>query len=204
VNLFCSSFLLIKEKKNLTCAAYLWGTFLKSGKYFLNPLTKACWLKKAYLYLNFMKAISTLIFFTCLSLQSFSQSLEGEWKGSFTYGKRVYFSDYDMPVDISNSISLYFKLNKDSSYTVYSYSRGKDVAGKDTIVVCKVLYRKTSPDSLYLEETEVLKPANAEAACFQKMYLKIKKEKKLTVLDGTWQTEKECKDSGKIKFIRKD
>jgi hypothetical protein len=28
VNLFCSSFLLVKGKKNLTCTAYHWGTFI--------------------------------------------------------------------------------------------------------------------------------------------------------------------------------
>ena len=28
VNLFCSSFLLVKEKKNLTCTTYQLGTFI--------------------------------------------------------------------------------------------------------------------------------------------------------------------------------
>ena len=153
---------------------------------------------------NLMKPISTLVLFIFLSLQSFSQSLEGEWKGSYTYGKGSSFSDFDMPVNINSPISLYFKLNKDSSYNVYSYSKGKNIAGKDTIVVCKVLYSKTAPDSLYLEETQVLKPLNAEPACFQKMYLKIKREKRLTLLEGTWESEIDCDNSGKIKFIKKD
>lgn len=150
------------------------------------------------------RIISTLIFSTFLSLQCFSQSLEGEWKGSYAYEKLIYFSDFDIPVDKKNPIKLYFKLNPDSSYSIYSYSKGKDIAGKDTIVVCKVLYRKTSSDSLYLEETAVLKPSNAEPACFQKMYLKIKREKKLTILEGTWKSEGECNSSGKIKFTKKD
>ncbi len=151
-----------------------------------------------------MKIRTTLILFIILSQQTFSQSLEGEWKGSFTYGKGASFSDFDMPVNTSSPVSLYFKLNKDSSYNVYSYSRGKNIAGKDTIIVCKVLYRKTAPDSLYLEETNVLKPLNAEPACFQKMYLKIKREKKFTILEGIWESEIDCDNSGKIKFIKKD
>ena len=150
------------------------------------------------------RIISTLIFSTFLFFQSFSQSLEGEWKGSYAYAKQTYFSDFDMPVDKKSPIKLYFKLNTDSSYSIYSYSKGKDIAGKDTIVVCKVLYKKTSSDSLYLEETAVLKPSNAEPACFQKMYLKIKREKKLTILEGTWKSEGECNSSGKIKFTKKD
>jgi hypothetical protein len=144
-----------------------------------------------------MKGISTLILFIFISLQCFSQSLEGEWKGYFT-------RELDIPVDITSPIKLYFKLNKDSSYTVFSYSKGHDADGNDTIVVCKVLYRKTSADSIYLEESQVLKPKKAPNACLQKMYLKIRREKKLTILEGTWQTEKECKGTGKIKFIKKD
>jgi len=172
---------------------------------------KNCWNNKvkqefylSFVYLNFMKAISTFIFFSFLWLTSLSQSLEGEWKGSFTYGNESYFSDFDIPVAISNSISLYFKLNKDSSYTIYSYSKGKDHKGKDTIVVCKVLYQRNAADSLYLEETEVLRPVKAEQACFQKMYLNIRRKNKSTVLEGTWKSEGECNNSGKIKFTKKD
>lgn len=159
--------------------------------------------KISTVHLNW-KTISTLFLSAFLFLQSASQSLEGEWKGSYAYDKLTYFSDFDIPVDKKNPINLYFKFNADSSYSIYSYSKGKDIAGKDTIVVCKVLYKKTSSDSLYLEETEVLKPSNAEPACFQKMYLKIKREKKLTILEGTWKSEGECNSSGKIKFTKKD
>jgi hypothetical protein len=144
-----------------------------------------------------MKAITTFILFIFLSFLSFSQSLEGEWKGSFT-------TEWDIPIDIASPIKLYFKINKDSSYAVYSYSKGHDVNGKDTIVVCKVQYQRKSADSLYLEETQVLKPKNATQACFQKMYLKIRREKKLTILEGTWKSEGDCNNSGNIKFIKKD
>jgi hypothetical protein len=71
-------------------------------------------------------------------------------------------------------------------------------------VVCKVQYQRKSADSLYLEETQVLKPKNATQACFQKMYLKIRREKKLTILEGTWKSEGDCNNSGNIKFIKKD
>jgi hypothetical protein len=144
-----------------------------------------------------MKTISFLFIFLFLSLPCFSQSLEGEWKGSFS-------TELDIPIDIPSPIKLYFKLNKDSSYTVYSYSKGHDQKGNDTIVVCKVLYQRTAADSLYLEETLVLKPENARSSCFQKMYLSIKREKAATILEGTWKTGNECNSNGKIKFIKKD
>jgi len=109
-----------------------------------------------------------------------------------------------MPIDIANPIKLYFKLNKDSSYNVYSYSKGHDHKGRDTIVVCKVLYERKSADSIYLEETQVLKPKNAPSACFQKMYLKIRREKNLSILEGTWKTGKDCNSTGNIRFTKKD
>jgi hypothetical protein len=144
-----------------------------------------------------MKTISSLIFFIFLSLLSFSQSLEGEWKGSFS-------TELDIPIDIDSPIKLYFKLKKDSSYSVYSYSKGHDHKGKDTVVVCKVLYQRTTADSVYLEETEVLKPANASPACFQKMHLTIRREKRSTILEGTWKSGNPCNNGGKIRFKKQD
>ena len=143
-----------------------------------------------------MKPISTLILFIFLSLQSFSQSLEGEWRGS-------YYIEFGIGYPtITHPITLYFVLNKDSSYTIYSYSKGKDVDGNDTIVVCKVVSKKTSAHSLYLEETQVLRPVDAPVACFQKMYLDISKEDKLSILSGTWKSESYCNHSGKISFTK--
>lgn len=143
-----------------------------------------------------MKTISTLILFIFLSLQSFSQSLEGEWRGSYYIEFGI-----DYPT-ITHPITLYFVLNKDSSYTIYSYSKGKDVDGNDTIVVCKVVYKKTSARSLYLEETQVLRPIDAPATCFQKMYLDVRREDKLSILTGTWKSESYCNHNGKIRFTK--
>jgi hypothetical protein len=143
-----------------------------------------------------MKIISTIVLFIFLSLRCFSQSLEGEWKGSYDI-------DLDVPVSVTRPIKLYFVLNKDSSYNVYSYSKGQDLDRRDTIIVCKVLYKKISEDSLYLEEIQVLKPKNAAPSCFQKMYLKIKRKDRSILLEGTWQSEKKCNSSGKIRFTKK-
>lgn len=142
-----------------------------------------------------MKTIAAMLLFIFLSLRCFSQSLEGEWKGSFT-------TDFDI-IEFPNPIKLYFVLNKDSSYTVYSYSLGQDDKRRDTIIVCKVLYNKISEDSLYLEEIQVLKPINKTQTCFQKMYLKIKRKENSIMLEGTWESEKECYSSGKIRFTKK-
>jgi hypothetical protein len=144
-----------------------------------------------------MKTISTLILFIFISLQSFSQTLEGEWRGSYDIVSNSPYPSVDMP------ITLYFVLNKDSSYTIFSYSWGRDKWGDDTIVVCQVLYKMTSANSIYLEETQVLRPEKAKPACFQKMYLNIRREDKLSILEGTWKSENKCNSSGKIKFIKK-
>lgn len=144
-----------------------------------------------------MRSLSTLVLFIFISCPCFSQSLEGEWKGSYDI-------DFDVPVSIGRPIKLYFVLNKDSSYKVYSYSKGKDGDGRDTIIVCKVLYKRTAEDSLYLEEIEVLKPKNAGQNCFQKMYLKIKRKDRSILLEGTWTSTKECFGTGQIRFTKKE
>ena len=147
-----------------------------------------------------MRVISTLIIFIFLSFQSFSQSLEGEWRGSYDIEYGLSYPKITRP------ITLYFVLNKDSSYTIYSYSRGKDIDGSDTIVVCKVayklVYKKTRLRSLYLEETQILRPVNAPITCFQKMYLDVRREDKLSILAGTWKSEDDCNNNGKIRFTK--
>ncbi len=138
----------------------------------------------------------SLVFACCIPL--YAQSLEGEWRGS-------YYSNSDIGITgISNPITLYFVLNKDSSYNIFSYSRGYDAAGNDTVVVCKVRYKKTAVNSFCLEETQVLLPKDAPASCFQSMTLELSKTKKMTVLEGTWKTDKACGSSGSIKFVKKD
>lgn len=137
-----------------------------------------------------------------LSLLSFSQSLEGEWRGSYDI-------EYSMPFQkTTRPISLYFVLNKDSSYTIYSYSGGKDINGNDTVVVCKVAYKvkykRGKIRSLYLEETEVLKPLNAQPACFQKIYLDVRNEDSLSTLTGFWKSGGDCNNNGKIRFTKKE
>lgn len=109
----------------------------------------------------------------------------------------------EIPFETTDPIKLYFKLNGDSTYTVYSYSKGHTSKNKDTIVVCKVSYQRRSATSLYLEETEVLLPKGAPGSCFQKMDLNIRQENNSTIMQGTWKSGNECNNSGKIKFVRK-
>lgn len=133
------------------------------------------------------------IFFSSLI---FSQSLEGEWKGSFFTN-----TEFVSMRAIASPIKLYFKPYDDSLYNVYSYSRGFDARDRDTIIVCKVNYRFIGKDSLYLEEVEILKPKKAKPTCFQKMYLKLSKEGEILILSGTWKSDdKICSSDGTISF----
>lgn len=141
-----------------------------------------------------MKTFSILTLIISCSFHCSSQSLEGEWRGSYQI-------DYTLP---SIPIKLYFTLNKDSSYNIFSYSKGQDSKGRDTILVCKVLYKFLTKDSIQLEETEILKPKNALPACFQKMSLVLKRNDNSTELDGTWEhVSKECTGYGPIHFVKK-
>ncbi len=139
-------------------------------------------------------------FFTYLFVLSFftgsSQSLAGEWSGSFTDDK---YDSYPLKEPRIIPIKLYFVLNKDSSYNVYSYS-----SGYDTTVVSEVGYELIGEDSIYLEEKKVLLPKKIEIGCFQKMFLKIHKKKNTIYLRGEWECiNGKTWSSGTMRFSKK-
>jgi hypothetical protein len=141
-----------------------------------------------------MKPVIILALFIFTSLSCFSQQLEGEWKGSFTNNN----SDTKYP------IALYFNLTKDSTYNIFSYSKGADYPGQDILVVCQVSYKIISNDSIYLEETKILKPKKMKSANLQKMFFKIITNGELIKLQGTWQeVSNESREFGTITLTRK-
>lgn len=146
-----------------------------------------------------MKRLLSLIFAFLVSYQCFSQSLEGEWRGEYI----TMWAD-SKPAKLPPTpipIGLKFILNRNSSYTVCSYSRGQNSAGQGIDIVCKVIYKILPKNALYLEEVEVLKPEDYSDNCFQKMYLTIRTQKKKVSLYGKWDANiKDCASSGKIHF----
>ena len=133
-----------------------------------------------------------------------SQSLEGDWKGKYESSQIVQFAP-TIPGITPNSvsISLKFILNKDSSYSVFSFTKGLNLTIPDTTVVCRVIGQFRN-DSLYLEEVQMLLPIGVPPSCFQKMFLKINKKKKLTELRGTWGAiSANCNSSGTVYFWKK-
>ena len=132
----------------------------------------------------------------------FSQSLEGVWKGSWTYYYRSSkFPGRDFQTG-NNPIKLQFVLNPDSSYSVYSFTKGLNSKGKDTTFVRSVFYRKISEDSIYLEEIRIVKPENVPRGCMQKMVLKRGKRKRSITLEGTWDS-RECTRRGEIVLYKR-
>ena len=152
-----------------------------------------------------MKFLVILLSFSLFNHNCFSQSLEGEWKGSFTYAhidpKIPY---YTFQTD-QTPIKITFVLNTDSSYSVYSYSNGPDSRGRDTTYVCAVFFKKISSDSIYLEEMRFIKPENVQTDCMRKMYLKFEKLKRRLTLEGIWKTNSNnCTYSGEIRLYKKN
>ncbi|HMK04450.1 MAG TPA: hypothetical protein VK489_09670 [Ferruginibacter sp.] len=128
-----------------------------------------------------MKSLSILAITFLFSSHSFSQSLEGEWKGSFK-GEEYFY-------DLSTPFGLHISLNKDSTYKIYSYSLFR---GTDVTVVSKVACRIIGADSIYLEETKQVKPKK-EQGCPQKFFLAIKNKNGKMVLEGNWaMRDKSC------------
>jgi hypothetical protein len=147
-----------------------------------------------------MKVILISILLFSISSHSFSQILEGEWKGSCDA-----YNKFNKRQNYCPSMKLKFVLNNDSSYSVHSFSEGKNSKGLDTIVVCKVFYKQTAADSIYLEELEVLAPQNLMPICLQRMYLKVIKRDKAVVLNGLWESVAEkCQLYGTISFRKKE
>jgi len=119
-------------------------------------------------------------------------SLQGEWIGSFDdpdiFGMKV------------SPIKLFFKLTNDSTYKIYSYSKGMD-----TIIVCQLDYKILQRDSIYLEETRVLLPKrNPGESCPQRMHLKVKQRMLEIEMEGIWEAiAPKCNMSGSIRFKKK-
>lgn len=127
-----------------------------------------------------------------ISSPAWSDSLDGEWKGYFSYDKN-YLTSYP--------IKLYFRKEANGSYSVFSYSRDRD-----TIVVAAVDYRFSGTNSVYLVETKQLKPKRTTFNCFQSMSLKLIRTDGQLKMEGTWATvtENGCNPAeGPITFTRK-
>ena len=140
-----------------------------------------------------MKTTLLFLFVFLISLSGFSQSLEGEWNGSYTYN-----SPYDIRHPNPTRIRLKFILNKDSSYTVFSNSDDLDFN-----YVYSVTYKRISPDSIYLREQRIIEPTNVKVSNLQEMHLKIDQRKKSIALVGEWVSRTWINHRGEINFIKK-
>jgi hypothetical protein len=127
-----------------------------------------------------MKSISVFLFTFLISLNCFSQSLEGDWTGSYILSNPSPNLP-PLPFIMQGIVYLKFILNDDGSYTVYSSYRA------DTINIFEVLYKRISENSIYLQETKIIKPEyNKMQKCLQKMNLKIIQRKKSIDLIGSF------------------
>ena len=143
--------------------------------------------------------MSFLLFFTMQGSQA--QKLEAEWNGWFKYR-------YDAVSIPGIPLTLKFLFNKDSTYTVYSYTPFDYYKKKKHIydtTVCLVEITRLTTDSIFLEEKKALDLNPDAPDCYQKMNLKIIPGNDQRTLSGLWEsTGKNCKNSGSIGFIRKN
>ena len=151
-----------------------------------------------------MKILPILFLIAALPIICFSQSLEGNWKGRLTTSQIGSSFGPSFGANRYQAIDLTVTLNKDSSYTVNSFTKGIDLFGKEITVVCK-LTEQHSKDSVYLEEVKAIMPKDFMRLCFKKMFLRIKVRKKLIELNGDWKCAAEnSTSSGTIYFWKKN
>jgi hypothetical protein len=140
-----------------------------------------------------MKHTIVFLLFLFFSCQTFSQTLEGEWEGLYKY-------------EISNfgsRIKLRFVLNKDSSYSVLSYTHGYNSLDYGIAFVCKVRCKYFGSDSILLEESRLIKPTNYDFWDFKKLSLKTKADKNVITLEGVWETiSRKHKEGGAVMFTK--
>lgn len=139
------------------------------------------------------------LIFLCLitfSLSSFSQNVEGEWKGTFET-----FYPANIPLC---PIFIKFHLKKNGKHVVRSYTTEQNAKGKETVIVCNVKYKRIRKDSIILRETAVLNP-NGIKNCLQQMYLRLFKHDGITELYGVWKNYYgPCNSKGRINLVKKE
>jgi hypothetical protein len=133
-----------------------------------------------------------------ITLNVYSQSLEGIWKGSFTArfpGIETVNSAW------LNKMKVEIVLNPDSTYSVYTHSGDPFVRGDYTNRICRANYLMDST-SLFLQESVVLSPANG-TACFKSMTLSLTVKKNTMSLIGPWvSSSSTCNDNGEISLTK--
>ena len=147
-----------------------------------------------------MKSILFIITYCFVTVNVFSQSLEGVWKGSFTaylpMTKTV--NNY-----YENNLKIEFLLNKDSTYSIYSYAGEPYTRGGFTDYVCDMSYLMIDENNIFLKEIGIVKTPN-KITCLKSMNLKISQRKKNITMEGVWQTDSnDCDNRGEIRLSRK-
>lgn len=143
-----------------------------------------------------MKRSLFLIFLFLQGLNSYSQSLVGEWKGDFTAYLPLVKTVNEY---YKNPFSIEVLLNEDSTYTIYSYASEPYDRAHISKHKCQVNYLMLSKDVIFLEEIKAVEPENIKT-CYKKMNLKIIKKKKEIIMEGTWLTNTPdgCDNEGRI------
>ena len=145
-------------------------------------------------------SILTILIF--LSLISHSQSLTGFWEGKIT-DENPAVSDPRLRSSVP--LVLNITMEKDSTYSITSFTMLQDSLKNNIVVSSKVVYKMLGSDSIYLEEISVIEPAGFTNICFQKMNLRIRVRKKITELTGTWKTETgNCAGAGTVYFFKRN
>lgn len=122
-----------------------------------------------------------------------AQILTGRWEGSFRTGIAI-----DVP------ISIEFKLNADSTYSIYTYTRFNTSEQYNQEVIAEADYDLVGTYSIYITEIAVVNGDGAANPCFQRMRLRFRKNKKIMLLEGAWNAVgRNCYGEGRILLTKK-
>ena len=128
-----------------------------------------------------MKTIFAFFFLLFIGTYIHAQELAGEWRGYFTYES---FSN-STPA-LQSNISLSISINSDGSYKIFSYSNIKNNYGQDSIITCRVIYKKTGKNSFQLKEES--DDSAMDRRMLQVMSLRLVHKKNRLLLKGEWKS----------------
>lgn len=141
-----------------------------------------------------MKKTALLFVLLLISVVSFSQSLEGEWKGYFTYNEA---QDEDQI-----QIVIQFKKINDTTFEGVSKTIVKYSKKESDTALCILKGGFHESNILLLEETRPLKDFKNSDGCLQLMKLYYTRKKKYIELKGDWFTENAKCGSGQIRLTK--
>lgn len=140
---------------------------------------------------------SLFILSLLFSSSALSQDLTGVWQGYHTYNLSL-----GLRADTVR-MALSITANTNGGYDIVSYTKLPMLENPDTVLICKVLYKKTGKRSIRLTETKFPHEEIGYEG-YQEMYLRIRQRHGRMRLIGYWANVQSKGMQGQMFFEKRN